>query len=300
MSALVIDPTGATCGARLRGVDLRQPVDADTAAQIRQAWLEHQVIAFPDQDLSIEELERFALTLGPRSPDPFIAALPGHPHVIEVRREADETSTIFAESWHSDWSFLPQPPAGTVLHGIVIPPVGGDTLFANQYAAYEALDAEDRAHLDSLQAIHSARGGYSKAGLYGERDQGGTRSMDIRPSDEALATQIHPLVRPHPETGRRALYISPGYTIGIVGMARAEATALLTRLFAHQVEERFIYRHRWASGMVTVWDNRCLLHAATGGYQGHRRLLRRVTLGEAAPTGDRRSFGAGNHLSPGR
>ena len=280
MPSLVIEPTGATCGALLRGVDLRDDLDAATVAAIRGAWLSHQVIAFPDQDLSIEDLERFALRLGPRSPDPFIAALPGHPHVIEVRREADEKSTLFAESWHSDWSFLAQPPAGTLLHGVEIPPVGGDTLFADQCAAYDALDAAMKDRLADLRAIHSARGGYAKAGLYGDRDQGGGRSMDIRPSDEALATESHPIVRAHPETGRKALYVSPAYTIGIADMDRAEARALLTQLHAHQTQPAFVYRHRWAPRMLTVWDNRSVLHAATGGYEGHRRLLRRITLGE--------------------
>ena len=136
-----IQASGAPCGARVTGVDLSAPLDAATVDAIRDAWLAHGVIAFPDQHMSIPDLERFTLALGPRGDDPFIAPIPGHAHVVEIRREADEQAPIFAETWHSDWSFLPSPPAGTALHGTVVPPVGGDTLFADQHAAWDALPA---------------------------------------------------------------------------------------------------------------------------------------------------------------
>jgi taurine dioxygenase len=201
--------------------------------------------------------------------------------VVEVRREADETTPVFAEAWHSDWSFLDPPPAGTLLYGHVIPPVGGDTLFANQYAAYDALSGAMKSRIANLRGIHSARRGYAPSGMYGERDRG--RSMAIRYSESAMATQLHPLVRRHPETGRPVLFVNMGYTIGIEGMAETEATALLMELFTHQCKPEFIYRHQWSTGLLTLWDNRCLLHAATGGYQGHRRLLWRITIGERRP-----------------
>lgn len=270
--------SGPSCGALLHGIDLTQALDATQIQAIREAWLAHQVIAFPDQSLTIADLERLAFYLGPRGEDPYIAALPGHPHVVEVKREANERTALFAESWHSDWSFLPSPPAGTVLYGAVIPPIGGDTLFADQYAAYDALSDEMKARIAPLKGIHSARRGYARDGLYGERDQG--RSMAIRFNDSALKTRSHPLVRTHPETGRKALFVSMAYTIGIEDMAEDEATALLLTLFKHQVEPRFVYRHQWQRGMLTIWDNRCLLHAATGGYEGHQRLLYRVTVAE--------------------
>ena len=266
------------CGALVHGFDLAKPLSATQIADIRAAWLRHQVIAFPDQVLAIEDVERFAHYIGPRGEDPFIAGMPGHPHVVEVKREADEKSRLFAETWHSDWSFLPSPPAGTVLYGEVIPPVGGDTLFADQYAAYEALPVGLKATLAGRQGIHSARGGYSRGGLYGEKDEG--RSMAIRWGDSALKTRSHPLVKVHPETGRKALFANAGYTIGIDGMGQEEATDVLQQVFKHQIEPRFIYRHRWRKGMLTLWDNRCVLHAATGGYEGHRRLLYRVTVAE--------------------
>ena len=270
----------APCGARVTGVDLSRPPQAAEVAQIRAAWLRHQVIFFPGQHLEIEHLERFAQAMGPFGEDPYIAPIPGHAHVVQVRREADETTPIFAESWHSDWSFLPSPPAGTVLYGNVIPPTGGDTLFANQYLAWDELPADLRRAVDGRKGIHSARRGYAPQGMYGEKDKG--RSMAIRWGESAMRTQLHPIGRVHPETGRSALFVSPGYTIGIEGMPDDEAHALLMALFRHQCEARFVYRHHWSEGMLTLWDNRCLVHAATGGYEGHRRLLHRITVGERA------------------
>ena len=276
--ALSVTPQAAPCGAIVRGADLCRPLSPGQAAEIRQAWLAHQVLAFPDQPMSVADLERFATAFGPFSPDPYFEAIPGHPHVAQVKREADETSSIFADNWHSDWSFLPSPPAATLLYGDVIPPVGGDTLFANQYDAWDALPATMQALLQDKQGIHSARRGYSRQGRYGEQDAG--RSMAIKFDDSALATQLQPVARRHPETGRTALYVSPGYTIGIAGLPDDQAQALLAELFAHQGQARFVYRHRWQPGMLLMWDNRCLVHAATGGYQGHRRLLHRITVGE--------------------
>jgi taurine dioxygenase len=275
-----VEPSGAASGALVYGLDLTRALSPGDVQAIRAAWLKHQVIGICGQDLKISDLERFAATLGPDGNDPFIAAIPGHPRVVEVRREANETTLVFAEAWHSDWSFLEQPPAGTLLYGKVIPPVGGDTLFSNQYEAYDALSNAMKERIAGLKGIHSARRSYSPGGVYGERDKG--RSMAIRYSDQAMATQVHPLVRRHPETDRPALFINLGYTIGIDGMGEDEATDLLMELFAHQANPQFVYRHRWSAGMLTLWDNRCLLHTATGGYQGHQRLLWRITIGEQA------------------
>jgi len=278
--SLTVTPHSAACGALVHGVDLTQTLAPAEVAAIRTAWLAHQVLAFPDQSMSVADIERFAGAIGPFGIDPYFEAIPGHPHVAQVRREADETTPIFAESWHSDWSFLAHPPAATVLYGDVIPPVGGDTLFANQYAAWDALPATLKARLNGRQGVHSARRGYARDGLYGEKDAG--RSMAIRYSDSALATQLHPIARVHPETGRTALFVSMGYTIGIEGMSDAEATPLLTELFAHQVRSEFVYRHHWSQGMLVMWDNRCIVHAASGGYQGHLRLLHLITVAERA------------------
>lgn len=275
-----VEPSGQTCGALVRGVDLTRPLADAEIAELRSIWLAHQVIAFPEQRMAIEDLERFALTVGPYGDDPYLAAMPGHKHVVELRREPDETTAIFAESWHSDWSFLPSPPVGTALLGSVIPPIGGDTLYANQYAAYDALPESMKSRIDGLMGIHSARRGYAPTGLYGDADRGKGRSMKILSDESALKTQLHPIVRTHPETGRKALFVSAAYTIGIDGMPRDEANALLDELFTHQVKPEFIYTHRWQPDMLALWDNRCLLHRATGGYQGHRRLLYRITISE--------------------
>ncbi len=276
--SLSVTPQSAPCGAFVHGLDLTRELAPETVAEIRRHWLAHQVLAFPDQAMTVADLERFAVTLGPFGTDPYFKAIPGHPHVAQVRREAAETTPLFAESWHSDWSFLAQPPAATVLYGDVIPSVGGDTLFANQYAAWDALPAAMKARLAGRQGIHSARRGYARDGLYGEKDSG--RSMAIRFDDSALATELHPIARVHPETGRTALFVSMGYTIGIEGMSDTEATPLLLELFAHQVRPEFVYRHRWSQGMLVMWDNRCVVHAATGGYQGQQRLLHRITVAE--------------------
>ncbi len=280
LPALSVTVQAAPCGAAVRGIDLTQAISAAQAEALRQLWLAHQVLAFPDQALGIDDLERFATSVGPFSPDPYFESIPGHPHVAQVKREADETSSLFADNWHSDWSFLAKPPAATLLYGNVIPPVGGDTLFANQYDAWDALPAALKSLLQDRQGVHSARRGYSRAGRYGAQDQG--RSMAIRYDDSALATQLQPIARRHPETGRVALFVSPGYTIGIDGLPDDEAAALLTELFAHQGRPEFVYRHVWSPGMLVLWDNRCLVHAATGGYAGHRRLLHRITVGERA------------------
>ena len=275
-----VEPSGQACGGEVTGVDLAAPLPPATIAAIRAAWLTHHVLAFPDQHLDDDDLERFTLAMGGFGVDPFIAPIPGRTHVIAVQRGADETAPIFAENWHTDWSFQARPPAGTCLHGITIPPVGGDTLFANQHMALDAMPAELRARIEGLTAIHSAQKAYAPEGFYGAGDPKGSggRSMSIRPSETARATQSHPFIRSHPETGRAGLFGCLGYIIGFEGMAEAEALPLLGQLYQWQGQEQFQYRHRWQPGMLVMWDNRSVLHAATGGYQGHGRLLHRTTI----------------------
>jgi taurine dioxygenase len=275
---MIVTPAHAPCGAEIRGIDLRQPLTDAGRHALRTAWLQHLVLAFPDQALSLEDLERVALDIGPYGQDPYFEAVDGHPHIAQVRREPDETTSIFADNWHSDWSFLPRPPAATLLFGNVIPPVGGDTLFANQYRAWDALPQALKSMLHGRLGVHSARRGYAPQGRYGAHDKG--RSMAIRFDESAMATQTHPIARVHPETGRTALFVSPGYTIGIDGLPDDEAQDLLRELYTHQGRDEFVYRHRWQADMLVMWDNRCLVHAATGGYPGHRRLLHRITVGE--------------------
>lgn len=274
--ALTVEPSGGACGARVTGIDLKAPLDTATVAEIRAAWLEHHVLAFPDQFLNDDELERFTLYFGGFGEDPFFAPIAGRQHIAAVRREADEQTPLFAENWHADWSFQARPPSGTCLNAVDIPPVGGDTLFANQHMAWDALPDARKAQIGDLIAIHSARMPYAPDGTYGARDKG--RSMDIRPSEAAFATQTHPLIPTHPETGRRGFYSTLGYIIGIEGMDQAEAMPLLLELAQWQGQEQFTYAQKWEPGMLVMWDNRAVLHKATGGYEGYRRELHRTTI----------------------
>ncbi|MBT8388474.1 MAG: TauD/TfdA family dioxygenase [Altererythrobacter sp.] len=274
--SLTVTPSGQSCGAIVTGVDLAGELPAELVAHIRAAWLQHKVLAFADQRMDDDALERFTLAMGGFGEDPFFAPIEGRKNIAAILREADETSPLFAENWHSDWSFLAQPPAGTCLLAIDIPPTGGDTLFANQIAAFEALTPERQDFLRGLTAIHSAQLAYAPNGSYGEKDSG--RSMDIRPDESARATQTHPLVQKHPETGEDALYSTLGYIIGIEGMDQTDAIALLSELAQWQSRDEFVYRHRWEPEMLVMWDNRSVLHKATGGYEGHRRELHRTTI----------------------
>jgi taurine dioxygenase len=276
-----VKPSGQSCGAEVTGIDLTRPLSNSEIAEIKTAWLQHHVLSFPDQEMSDDDLESFTLYFGPFGDDPFIAPLPDREHIIAVKRDADETSPIFAEAWHTDWSFQENPPAGTCLFGITIPPEGGDTLFANQHMALDEMPAELRAKLEGKVAIHSAKNAYAKQGAYGEGDAK-VRSMDIRPSEEAEATQLHPIIRKHPETGREGIFGTAGYIVGFEDMDEAETGALLLELYKWQTQHAFQYRHKWQKNMLVMWDNRSVLHMATGGYKGHARLLHRTTIGAKA------------------
>lgn len=271
-----VRPSGQACGAEVTGVDLSVVLDAAQTAEIRDAWLEHHVLSFPDQDITDDDLERFTGYFGGFGHDPFFDPIPGRQHIAAIKREANEKSPLFAENWHSDWSFQKHPPAGTCLLGITIPPAGGDTLFANQHAALDAMPSEMRAKYDRLTAIHSAQMAYAPDGAYGDKDV--ERSMAIRPDESARETQLHPLVREHPETGRPGLFSCMGYIMGFEGMDQQEALPLLTELYAWQSQDEFVYRHKWQPNMLVMWDNRSVLHCATGGYEGHDRLLHRTTI----------------------
>lgn len=275
-----VTPSGQACGASVTNIDLTQPLNADTIAAVRSAWLEHHVLAFPDQVLDDDALERFSQYFGNFGDDPFIAPIQGRKYIIAVKRAADETSPIFAETWHTDWSFQAKPPAGTCLYGITIPAEGGDTLYANQHLALSKMPAALRAKITDKVAIHSAKRGYANDGLYGKSDQQTDRSMNILSSDSALKTQRHPLIRPHRETGEAAIFGCIGYILGIEGQDDEAATALLMELHQWQTREEFQYRHQWQPNMLVMWDNRSVLHRATGGYEGHDRLLHRITVAD--------------------
>jgi taurine dioxygenase len=268
-------------GAAVTGVHLGEDLPPETLAAIKSAFTAHGVIWFPDQPLDHDRLEAFTRRWGQFGWDPYIAPLADRPHILEVKRDASETASVFGGAWHSDWSFQETPPAITILHAKVIPPVGGDTLFADCARAWEALTPAFQDLLKPLRALHSASRPYGAAGFYAKEE--GRTGMTILPSAEADKTFIHPLVRVHPISGRPALFINPVYTIGIEGLSEAESAAILGFLFKHMTDERFVYRHRWAPQMLTMWDNRCCLHNATGGYDGHARILHRTTVAGEAP-----------------
>ena len=266
------------CGAEISGIDLTRELLESQISDIRDLWLEHHVLSFPNQLLDDDALERFTLCFGSFGDDPFIAPIPGRKNIIAVKREADEKVPIFADNWHTDWSFQEKPPAGTCLYGKIIPTKGGDTLFANQHLALEKMPSSLRKKLEGKNAIHSALIPYSPGGGYGDKDREMGRSMDIRASNEAFSKQLHPIIKEHPETKREGIYGTIGYTIGIDGMDNQDAMKLLMELSAWQCQEEFIYKHKWKKDMLIMWDNRSVLHRATGGYEGQERLLHRTTI----------------------
>jgi len=278
---LEVHPNPGGFGAAITGVDLCKPLDAMTIAAIRKAWLAHQVVYFPDQPMDHEDLERFTRYIGEFGHDPYVAPLAGRPHILEIRREPDEAVAPFGSAWHSDWSFQATPPAATLLHARIVPPVGGDTLYADGYAACEALSKVERTMLEGLTALHSARRPYSHEGYIAGR--GPERSMKILPSEQALEIQEQPVIRVHPETGRKALWVNAVYTVGIKDLSEDESHGLLKRLCAHATQDRFVYRHVWAANMLTMWDNRSVQHCATGGYDGYRRVMYRTTVAGDRP-----------------
>ena len=273
-----IQQSGQSCGAEITGIDLRKDLLDFQIQEIREHWLEHHVLSFPNQVLSDDDLERFTLYFGSFGDDPFIASIPGRENIIAVKRTAEEKVPIFADNWHTDWSFQENPPAGTCLFGKIIPTQGGDTLFANQHLALEKMPLSLRKKLEGKVAIHSALVPYSPGGGYGDKDREMGRSMDIRASNDAFSKQLHPIIKYHPETREEGIYGTIGYIIGIDGIDNQEAMKILVELSAWQCKDEFIYRHKWKKDMLIMWDNRSVLHRATGGYEGQERLLHRTTI----------------------
>ena len=273
-----ISPSGQSCGATINGLDLREPLSNDLLEALHAAWLEHHVLVFPGQRLSPSDLERFTERLGAFGPEPFVTPLEEHPGIVPIQRLASETGPLFAGTWHTDWSFLPSPPIGTCLYGLTIPPSGGDTLFANQHAALEAMPDALRQKLEGKTALHSARHAYGPAGTYAQMDSA-NRGMIIATGSEANTQTPHRLIRPHSATGRLAIYGTAGHITGIEGLDEAESKALLGELYRWQTRPEFQYRHKWQQGMLVMWDNRSVIHMATGGYKGHTRLLYRTMIG---------------------
>ena len=262
------------------GVEVSEFSLSDLTAEnidfLRAKWVEYGLIVFPKLPLSHDEFKDFALSFGEFGDDPFISSLPDYPNIAEIKRSAKEKATPFGGTWHSDWSFMKKPPSATLLHSKIIPPVGGNTLFANTEKAFAALPDEMKDKLRNLKVIHSAKIPYADDGFYAlEKEE---RSMKILPSKEAKATFSHPMIKIHPETKKECLFINPVYTINIEGFSEDESQQLLWELYEHMIQDQFIYEHVWNENMLIMWDNRTVMHQATGGYDGYDRLLPRITL----------------------
>ena len=273
---LSVQPLSPALGAEIRGVDLAEDLSAEMVAELRRLWLSHGVVFFRDQRLPPAALVQAARRFGEVVEYPFVKGLDEAPEVIPVLKLPHETSN-FGGVWHTDTAYLDRPPMATMLVAREVPPVGGDTMFSSGVAAFAALSEGMQRLLTPLRAVNSS----SKA------DVSKTREDRIKDSGTAQARQVfeasHPVVRTHPESGARALYVNAGHTSRFEGMTEEESAPLLRFLFEHQVRPEFTCRFRWQPGSVALWDNRQVLHYPLNDYHGHRREMHRVTLAGDVP-----------------
>lgn len=274
-----VSPLAPALGAEIADVDLSRPLDRATAAEIRRAFHDYQVIFFRDQKLTPNALVAFAGLFGPVGTYPFAAPIPEHPNVIAVIKEPHQT-TNFGGIWHTDTPYLTRPSLGSALYALEVPTSGGDTIWASGYRAWETLSDGMRAMLSPLRAVQSAA--KNKAVLRVDHlKDGAMQGRDEAEMDAAEAT--HPVARTHPETGRIALYVSPAHTARFGGWTEAESAPVLDFLFRHMTVDENTCRFRWTKGAVAVWDNRCTLHYPINDYDGQRREMHRVTIEGEAP-----------------
>lgn len=273
MGGITVQKVAGALGAEIGGVDLSVALDDATIAAIRQALVEHQVIFFRDQSLTPEQQLAFGRRFGPLNIHPYVSGMADHPEVMEIIKEPTDRIN-FGGGWHSDMSFLETPAIGSILYAVALPDWGGDTLFASQAAAFEALSPGLQATLEGLSAIHSAEREYAPTGPSAQKRE----SMKISDAEGMAGRFSHPMVKVHPETGRKALYVNPAFTMNIEGWSRRESKPLLDYLFEHSRKEAFTCRLRWRPGTVAFWDNRSVWHYALNDYPGQRRHMRRVTV----------------------
>jgi len=274
---LEVTPISGSGGAEIGGVDLARDLPGDVLGEIRAALLGHQVIFFRDQRLTDDQLLAFARRWGEIHLHPFMEGMPDHPEILEiVKRPTDKKN--FGGAWHTDQMFSPRPAMGTMLYALEVPSAGGDTMFTNQYLAYESLSPAMRAMLDPLWTVcigdRSKRsGGPSRKDLYPTT----MASMKGKDPGDVQTDSIHPLVRTHPETGRKALYIG-GHVQAFEGMTDEESAPLIAFLMAHSIRPEFTCRFRWETGSLAFWDNRCTQHFAVNDYPAETRIMHRVTV----------------------
>ena len=272
---IAVAPISGALGAEISGVDISQPLSDACVAEIRQALLDHLVIYFRDQALTPQQQLGFAERFGEPLEYPFIKGLDECPMIVPVLKREHETVN-FGGIWHSDTAYLEEPPLGSMLYAKELPPFGGDTLFANMYLAYDTLSDGLKRMLDGVKAINSA----DRPAVTATRED---RIREGGRDDDRATEAVHPVVRTHPETGRKALYVNVAHTVRFDGMTEAESAPLLGYLFAHQIKPEFTCRFRWRVGSLAFWDNRCAQHNPINDYHGYRRLLHRVTLAGDRP-----------------
>jgi taurine dioxygenase len=270
-----VDPIAGAIGAEISGVDLSVAPDDATIAEVRRAWLEHLVVFFRDQELTPDQFLAFARRIGEPVEYPFVKGIDGFPEIIAVAKLPHETVN-FGGIWHSDTVYLERPPMGTMLLAREVPPRGGDTMFANMYAAYEALSPGMQRLLDGLNAVNSS----ALADVSKTRED---RIRDTGTHDDREFVAEHPAVRTHPETGRQALYVNVAHTARFVGMTEDESRPLLRYLFEHSVRPEFTCRFHWRVGSLAMWDNRCTMHNPINDYHGYTRRMHRITLAGDVP-----------------
>lgn len=269
MATLTIERQSG-CGVKIPGLDVRRAGDGDIAA-IRQAVFDHGVVFLEDQHLSPDDQIAFARRLAPIVVNRYFPKTERWPEIAKVEKSEAQTSNI-GGGWHTDHSYDTAPAMGSVLLAVETPPSGGDTLFADMYAAYDALTDEMKTRLSTLKARHASAHVFGEGGGYAGTDRPELSGHSDTPE------AIHPVVITHPGSGKKALYVNPAFTREIVGMAPAESLALLLELYAHAVSPQFVGRYSWRPGSMAIWDNRCTWHNAMNDYHGHRRLMHRITL----------------------
>jgi alpha-ketoglutarate-dependent taurine dioxygenase len=275
-NTIEVRPIAGALGAEIAGVDLAHDLSDETVAEIRRAWLDRLVIFFRDQKLPPADYVRVARRFGGVVEYPFIKGLEGFPEITPVIKLEHE-KTNFGGLWHSDTSYLEEPPMATMLLARELPPYGGDTLFANTYLAYETLSDGMKRLLDDLIAVNSS----VKADASRTRED--RMRQSVKPDAKQEYVAEHPVVRTHPETGRKALYINGGHTVRFKDMTEAESAPILKFLFQHIVRPEFTCRFRWEVGSLALWDNRCTQHNPVNDYHGFRRVMHRITLAGDRP-----------------
>lgn len=278
---LRVHPVSGALGAEIDGVDLSSELDGATLEALHQAFLDHGVLFFRDQKLPPERHIAFARHFGEPDVHPIVDGVEGHPELVRVHKPAGAPAS-FGVGWHSDNSFFPRPSLGSLLYGVTIPPVGGDTVYASMERALEALSPPIQDLLSGLRGVHCAAKAYAPS-VTGTAKYEGDAPITYRWSEEILREVEHPVVRTHPETGRRSLYVNEMFTTRLVGLEEAESRALLSFLFAHVARPEFHCRFRWTPEAVAFWDNRCVQHYAIDDYRESERVMYRVTIAGTRP-----------------